>query len=64
MREFIRSKGHDYLKDGNISSIGVGYKIKDGKRTDELTIQFTVDAKLEADQLEAAGTTMIPESIE
>lgn len=64
LREFIRSKGHDYLKDGNISSIGVGYKIKDGKRTDELTIQFTVDAKLEADQLEAAGTTMIPESIE
>ena len=64
LRAFIRSKGQDYLKDGNVSSIGVGYKIKDGVRTDEITIQFTVAAKLEADQLESFGTTMIPKTIE
>jgi len=64
LRSFIRSKGQDYLKDGNISSIGVGYKIKDGVRTDEITIQFTVAAKLEADQLESIGTNMIPKTIE
>jgi endonuclease G, mitochondrial len=46
LRDFIRSKGQDYLKDGNVTSIGVGYKIKGGKRTDEITIQFTVAAKL------------------
>ncbi len=64
LRAFIRSKGQDYLKDGNVTSIGVGYKIKDGIRTDEITIQFTVGTKLEADQLESIGTTLIPSSIE
>jgi endonuclease G, mitochondrial len=64
LRRFIRSQGQDYLRDPNISSIGIGYKVVDGRRTPELSVQFTVDEKHSApDALEALGTTPLPESI-
>lgn len=64
LRQFIRAKGVDYLEDPNISSIGVGYKITDGKSTGEISLQFTVDAKVGPEGLEALDTTEIPESID
>lgn len=62
LKEFVRSKGSDYLKDPNITSVGIGYKMKEGKRTDELAIQFTVGTKAMPQALECLDTEMIPES--
>lgn len=66
LRQFIRTEGAGYLKDPNISSIGVGHKISNGKRTKELCIQFTVNSKPEvAGTLpEGMQTNFIPESID
>ena len=64
LRRFIRTEGENYLRDPNVSSIGIGYKITDGRRTPELSVQFTVNEKHSApDALEALGTTPLPESI-
>ncbi|WP_054048138.1 DNA/RNA non-specific endonuclease [Alloactinosynnema sp. L-07] len=63
LREFIRTKGSDYLKDPNVSSIGVGYKVRDGKQTKEVSIQFTVAAKAELEALESLDTVALPPSI-
>ena len=45
LRQFIRTQGENYLQDPNISSIGIGYKVTDGRRTPELSVQFTVNEK-------------------
>lgn len=64
LRQFIRTKGEDYLRDPNISSIGIGYKITDGKQTPEVSVQFTVNEKHAAPEaLGELGTTAVPESI-
>lgn len=63
LRRFIRAQGSGYLRDPNVSSIGIGYKISDGKATQEIAIQFTVASKAEPEALEAMGTTPIPETI-
>jgi endonuclease G len=65
LRRFIRSRGEEYLRDPNISSIGIGYKITDGRDTADISVQFTVDEKHDAtpEALEALGTTPIPASI-
>ncbi|TWH16634.1 endonuclease G [Rhodococcus rhodochrous J45] len=64
LRKFIRTKGAGYLDDPNVSSVGVGYKHVDGKPTDELAVQFTVNEKVsEPEALEALGTSPLPESI-
>ncbi len=63
LRRFIRAKGSDFLRDGNVSSIGVGYKEKDGKPTKEISVQFTVRRKAQPEQLEALGTTALPEVV-
>ena len=64
LRQFIRTQGERYLRDPNISSIGVGYKVVDGQRQAEISVQFTVNQKLSAPEaLEALGTTPLPTSI-
>jgi endonuclease G len=64
LRQFIRTRGEDYLRDPNISSIGIGYKITDGKRTPDISVQFTVNHKESVPEaLESLGTTELPESI-
>jgi endonuclease G len=62
LKVFVRTQGVDYLKDPNISSVGIGYKIEGGKRTDQLAIQFTVKQKSAPEKLGALGTVKIPES--
>ena len=61
LRQFIRTKGADYLEDPNISSIGVGRKITEDRPAGELSLQFTVDQKTA--EPEALGSEPIPESI-
>ncbi|ONI80437.1 endonuclease [Saccharothrix sp. ALI-22-I] len=64
LRRFVRTKGADYLRDVNVSSIGIGYKVADGKPTNEIAIQFTVRQKAAPEALGALGTTLLPETIE
>jgi endonuclease G len=63
LKQFIRTNGSSYLQDKNVSSIGVGYKVKDGKPTKEIAIQFTVKKKASPEVLELLGTQPIPETI-
>jgi endonuclease G, mitochondrial len=59
----VRQVADDYLKDPNINSVGIGHKMKDGKKTGELALQFTVGQKLAPEALEAVATRPIPETI-
>ena len=63
LKDFVRTRGAEYLKDPNISSVGVGYKLKDDQPTRELAIQFTVKEKASTPEaLGRLGTVKIPES--
>jgi endonuclease G len=62
LKDFVRSRGVEYLKDPNISSVGIGYKVKDGKPTKEVSVQFTVQEKARPEALESMGTVEIPKS--
>jgi endonuclease G len=65
LRQFVRTRGEQYLRDANVSSIGVGYKVTDGEVTPQLAIQFTVDSKASSPEaLEAMDTTPLPDVIE
>lgn len=64
IRAWIRRYGRHYLDDPNVTSVGVGYKEKDGSRTDQLSLQFTVRTKAAGAQLEQMDTTAIPETLE
>jgi endonuclease G len=58
LRKYIRAKGAEYLKDPNITSVGIGLKNGDGV----VCLQFTVGRKGES-ALETMTTTRIPETI-
>lgn len=60
LKTFIRTEGRRYLQDANITSIGVGYKKKDGQDTGEIAIQFTVGRKAAPEALAAMDTELIP----
>lgn len=64
LKQFVRTRGEEFLQDENITSVGIGYKCKNGKPTKELSIQFTVEKKGAPDILEAVGieTKEIPKS--
>ncbi|GAA4888480.1 DNA/RNA non-specific endonuclease [Streptomyces coeruleoprunus] len=64
LKQFIRTRGSSYLSDPNVSSIGIGYKEKDGKRGKELVLQFTVDTKARPEALDDLKTTEIPRVID
>jgi endonuclease G, mitochondrial len=59
----VRQVADEYLVDPNINSVGVGYKLTDGKRTNQLALQFTVGQKFAPEALEAVATRPIPEAI-
>ncbi len=64
LRRFVRTEGEAYLADPNITSVGIGYKVTDGRQTPDISIQFTVGRKLaEPQALESLGTVTVPESI-
>lgn len=62
LKQFVRTRGEDFLKDKNISSVGIGYKERDGKKTKEISVQFTVEKKASTDVLESLDTKEIPKS--
>lgn len=64
LRRFIRTDGRRFLDDPNVASIGLGYKVTDGRPTTELSVQFTVEEKHpEPEALAALGTHPVPETI-
>jgi endonuclease G len=63
LKTFVRTRGSEYLKNKNITSIGIGYKIKDGKETDQICVQFTVSEKASTGVLESLGIEAIPEVV-
>lgn len=63
LKQFIRSHAADFLNDKNISSVGIGFKQKEGKPTKELALQFTVNKKVTSDLLQSVDSKEIPKSI-
>jgi endonuclease G len=64
LRDYVRRHGSDFLADPNITSIGIGHKVVDGRRTDVVCVQFTVAAKVPPEQVDDLGSALIPESVE
>lgn len=62
LKDFIRTRGSSFLKDPNITSVGIGYKHEDGKPTNKISIQFTVETKAQPEDMKALKTTLIPKS--
>jgi endonuclease G len=62
LKNFVRKEASYFLQQENITSIGVGYKIQDGKPTKELSIQFTVGRKVAPEEIESIGSVEIPKS--
>lgn len=63
LTQLIRQKALPYLRLLNVTSVGVGYKVKDGQETNILAIQFTVARKLTPSALEAEKLPALPRSI-
>ena len=59
----VQKVAEEYLKDPNITSVGIGYKLVGGQPTDELALQFTVSSKWEPQTLENTPTRPIPETL-
>ncbi|WP_425404523.1 DNA/RNA non-specific endonuclease [Hwanghaeella sp.] len=59
LRAFVRARAEDFLRDPNITSVGIGRKNGDG----DICLQFTVGEKGES-AIETLGSRRIPESIE
>jgi endonuclease G, mitochondrial len=62
LKNFVRKEASRFLQQDNITSIGIGYKIKDDKPTEELSIQFTVNRKVAPEEIESIGSVEIPKS--
>lgn len=64
LKAFVRRGADSFLEDPNVTSVGVGFKVTDGKITDDLSIQFTVGKKMSLDvmKLEGVSTEPIPKS--
>ena len=60
LRRYVRAQGANYLRDPNITSIGVGRKNGDG----DIGLVFTVGQKAETSILETLGSKELPTEIE
>jgi hypothetical protein len=63
LKQIVRKHAQRYLREPNVTSVGVGYRIKDGKSTGEMVIQFTVENKLSPEELRAENIPILPEKI-
>lgn len=62
LKAFVRKQASEFLKQKNITSVGIGYKEMAGKPTKEISIQFTVGRKVAPEALESLGAMAIPKS--
>jgi endonuclease G len=64
LKRIVRTIGQQYLDLPNVTSVGIGEKIKDDKPTGRISIQFTVDKKItDKKQLERLNIIPIPETL-
>lgn len=63
LRRLVRTTAKAWLADPNVSSVGIGHKVVDGRRTDTVSVQFTVHTKAEPEALVGLGTALLPESV-
>lgn len=63
LKKFVRKEASKYLKQLNVTSVGIGYKVTGGKPTKELSVQFTVGKKVAPEALEGIGATELPKSV-
>lgn len=63
LRQYVRAQAADWLKDPNLTSIGIGYKQTGGVPTQELSIQFSVRSKVAPQAIDSLGSECIPKSI-
>ncbi|TGE18900.1 DNA/RNA non-specific endonuclease [Hymenobacter elongatus] len=62
LKTFVRNRGADFLTNPNITSVGIGYKEKDGQTTGAVSIQFTVAQKASPESVrEDLHNELIPE---
>jgi hypothetical protein len=54
----------NWLKEANITGVGVGYKVKAGQLTDVIAIQVFVERKLTLDDVKNQCLKLVPEEIE
>jgi len=64
LRDYLQTEGAGFLRRPEVTSVGLGYKRVNGRRTKQLAIQFTVDDKIAPEVLERLGVEALPESIE
>lgn len=62
LKRFLRNEAVHYLNKENVTSVGLGYKIVSGKKTNDLSVQFTVHEKSDLDVLESLDEEPLPES--
>jgi endonuclease G len=61
--QVLRKKAQQYLRSPNVTSVGVGKRVVNGKPTGEYAIQFTVGRKLGPEALVAEGIPPLPSTI-
>lgn len=54
----------DSKKKYSVKQMGVGFKIKNGKMTNQLALIFYVNKKMSKEELASEGITPIPEDVE
>ena len=64
LKNVARNQAARYLDQPNVTSVGVAYKVKKGKVTKELCIQFTVGHKVAIESLDNEGLQNLPEFFE
>ena len=60
---YVRRTAATWLRQPNVTSMGVGVKIRDGEPTGEICIQFTVGRKAGLDSLGELGLRALPGSL-
>ena len=59
----LRQKAQHFLRIPGVTSVGVGHQVKKGRKTKRLCIQYTVEKKLQLEELEAKSIPELPKFI-
>lgn len=60
LRQFLAYQKPILLKDPNINSVGLGFKVINGKQTDIICIHCSVNRKVKPESLPQLGSSLIP----
>lgn len=63
LKEYVRANAERLMLHENITSVGIGYKQKDGVETSQISIQFTVENKMTPQSLGEKAIPALPQTI-